>query len=62
MNHRQLETFRAVMLSGSASHAAELLHITQPAVSRSIAELEHTLGFMLFDRVRGWRRRRKPSC
>jgi len=53
MNHRQLETFRAVMLAGSASHAAELLRITQPAVSRAIAELEHSLGFLLFDRIRG---------
>jgi DNA-binding transcriptional LysR family regulator len=53
MNFRQLETFRAVMVSGSASRASELLGITQPAVSRSIAELEETVGFALFDRVRG---------
>jgi DNA-binding transcriptional LysR family regulator len=53
VNFRQLETFRAVMVSGSASRASELLGITQPAVSRSIAELEQTLGFALFDRVRG---------
>lgn len=53
MNFRQLETFRAVMVSGSASRASELLGITQPAVSRSIAELEESLGFALFDRVRG---------
>lgn len=53
MNFRQLETYRAVMVSGSASRASELLDITQPAVSRSIAELEESLGFLLFDRVRG---------
>ncbi len=53
MNFRQLEIFRAVMMSGSASRASELLNITQPAVSRSIAELEQTVGFALFDRVRG---------
>jgi DNA-binding transcriptional LysR family regulator len=53
MNFRQLETFRAVMLSGSASRASELLQVTQPAVSRSIAELERALGFSLFDRVKG---------
>ncbi len=53
MNYRQLETFRAVMISGSASRAAELLTITQPAVSRSLAELERVVGFSLFDRVRG---------
>lgn len=53
MNFRQLEIFRAVMISGSASRAAELLQVTQPAVSRGIAELERALGFALFDRVKG---------
>jgi DNA-binding transcriptional LysR family regulator len=53
MNFRQVEIFRAVMMSGSASRASELLNITQPAVSRSIAELESAVGFGLFDRVRG---------
>lgn len=53
MNFRQLEIFRAVMISGSASRAADLLQITQPAVSRAVGELEDALGFLLFDRVRG---------
>lgn len=53
MNFRQLEIFRAIVLSGSASRASELLDISQPAVSRSLAELEGSLGFLLFDRVRG---------
>lgn len=53
MKFRQLEAFHYVMISGSAVRAAELMQITQPAVSRSIAELEASLGFPLFDRVRG---------
>jgi DNA-binding transcriptional LysR family regulator len=53
MNFRQLEIFHAVIISGTASRAAELLQITQPAVSRGVAELEKTLGFSLFDRVKG---------
>lgn len=53
MNFRQLEIYQAIMLSQSASRAAELLGITQPAVSRALAELEHGLGFLLFERVRG---------
>src|SRR3954469_4187254 len=53
MNFRQLEIFRAVMISGSASRAAELLGITQPAVSRAVSDLEESLGFGLYDRVRG---------
>ncbi|UPT84634.1 LysR substrate-binding domain-containing protein [Bradyrhizobium barranii subsp. apii] len=40
-------------MTGSASRAAELLDITQPAVSRAIAELERSVGFSLFDRSGG---------
>jgi len=53
MKFRQLEAFHNLMISGSTVRAAELMRITQPAVSRSIAELEASLGFTLFDRVRG---------
>lgn len=53
MNFRQLEIFRAVIRGGSASRASELLDISQPAVSRSIADLEASIGFLLFNRVRG---------
>src|SRR5687768_1291094 len=53
LNFRQLEVFRAVMTSGSASRASELLGVTQPAISRSVADLEAAVGFSLFDRVRG---------
>lgn len=53
MNFRQVEAFRAVMITGSASRAADLLQITQPAISRSILELEKLTGFPLLDRVRG---------
>lgn len=53
MNYRQLEAFRTVMIAGSTVRAAELMRVTQPAVSRNIAELEATLGFLLFDRVHG---------
>lgn len=53
MNHRQIEIFATVMKTGTASGAADLLGITQPAVSRAIAELERTIMFSLFNRVRG---------
>jgi DNA-binding transcriptional LysR family regulator len=53
VNFKQVEAFRTVMVTGSASRAADLLQVTQPAVSRSVLELERSLGFALFDRVRG---------
>ena len=40
------------MRAGTASRAAEILGVTQPAVSRSVAELEKAIGFPLFARVR----------
>ncbi|MCB1890454.1 MAG: LysR family transcriptional regulator [Rhodocyclaceae bacterium] len=53
MRLRQLEVFRAVMLSGSVSAAARLLHVSQPVVSRVIRHAELSLGFPLFERTRG---------
>ncbi|MFC5496242.1 LysR family transcriptional regulator [Caenimonas terrae] len=50
---RQMEVFRAVMLTGSIRAAAQLLFASQPAVSRIIAHTEQTLGLMLFNRVKG---------
>lgn len=53
LSHRQIEVFRAVMGTGHVTRAAELLHTSQPTVSRELARLEQVLGFALFDRVRG---------
>ncbi|MEX4010029.1 LysR substrate-binding domain-containing protein [Neoaquamicrobium sediminum] len=53
MNFRQIEAFRAVMICGTASRAAEMLRISQPAVSRHIAELEASARLTLFERSRG---------
>ena len=51
MNFKQVEAFRAVMMTRSMTTAAGLLHTSQPNVSRWIALLEKTLGFVLFQRV-----------
>lgn len=53
MKLRQLEAFRAVMLYGTVTLASEMLHISQPATTRLIADLERSLRFKLFDRVKG---------
>lgn len=50
---RQIEAFRAVMLRGSVSGAAQLMNLTQPAVSRLVRDMEQTLGLQLFDRQGG---------
>ncbi|AGW95456.1 MULTISPECIES: LysR substrate-binding domain-containing protein [Cupriavidus] len=50
LNPRQLEAFRSVMVSGSMTVAAELLKISQPAVSALIRDLEKRLEIRLFRR------------
>jgi len=53
MRVTEIETFRALMSSGSARKAAGLLGVTQPAVSQSLKRLETEAGFALFQRLRG---------
>lgn len=50
MNLRQIEAFRAIMITGSATEAAKMLYISQPAVSRLISDLEYRTNLVLFDR------------
>src|SRR5512137_2081798 len=50
---RQLRAFAAVHDAGSVSSAARKVHLTQPALSRRVSELESALGVRLFDRTGG---------
>jgi DNA-binding transcriptional LysR family regulator len=52
LSHRQLDAFRMFMETGSVTTAAERLHISQPAVSKSLALLEYDLRLKLFARAR----------
>lgn len=50
MELRQLRYFTIAYLHGSISRAADALFLSQPALSRQIAELERELGVPLFER------------
>ena len=51
MTIRHLEIFSAVCARGSVTQAAEILNMTQPAVSQAIRELEVFYGVKLFQRM-----------
>jgi DNA-binding transcriptional LysR family regulator len=53
MNIRQLEAFRATMMAQTTIGAAELLGVSQPAISRLLTQLEASLRLTLFDRTSG---------
>ena len=53
MNLRQMEVFRAVMVSGGVNSAAEMLHVSPPAISKVLAQAAKSSGLLLFERVKG---------
>ncbi len=48
---RQLRVFLAIARAGNFSRAGDTIGLTQPAISRSIGELEAQLGLRLLDRT-----------
>ncbi|SAK82881.1 LysR family transcriptional regulator [Caballeronia calidae] len=59
MNTRQLHHFLALLNEGTLSAAAASVHLSQPALSRSVRALEDSLGVLLFDRTE---RRLQPTA
>jgi len=53
MNLRQMEVFRAVMLTGSIADAAKLLHLSQSAISKMLSHTQQRMRLKLFERVKG---------
>ena len=53
MNFAQLKAFQAVANNGSITRAAQLLHVSQPAVSKNLKKLEEDYGVKLFERKAG---------
>lgn len=49
---RQIDAFQALITSGTVTKTAYLLGISQPEVSRLIADLEKTAGFKPLDLIR----------
>lgn len=58
MKLRHLEVLHAILQTGSITQAAQLLHVSQPSVSTTLAHCESQLGVQLFLRVGG---RLKPT-
>lgn len=50
INLRQIEAFYSVMRTGTVVGAAQLMSVTQPAISRAVALLEVRIGYKLFER------------
>lgn len=53
MQARQLEVFCMVMRCGTVTGAAQMLNISQPALSQILMHTEDQLGFKLFTRLKG---------
>ena len=53
MNIRQLEIFLAVCETMSVTETSKRLYLSQPAISKTIRELEADIGILLFDRING---------
>ncbi|HEV2157696.1 LysR substrate-binding domain-containing protein [Bradyrhizobium sp.] len=53
LNFRQIEAFRAVMLTGTTIAAANMLNTTQPSISRSLAQIQSAAKLKLFELDRG---------
>lgn len=52
MRLKHIEVFNALMLTGTVSGAARLLHVTQPAATQTLQLAELQLGYQLFTRQR----------
>jgi DNA-binding transcriptional LysR family regulator len=53
MRLRHIEVVHAIRVTGSLTAAAELLSLTQPAITQILQSAERQLGYPLFYRVRG---------
>jgi molybdenum-dependent DNA-binding transcriptional regulator ModE len=59
---RDLHFLMTVAQSGTMAKAAQQLAVSQPVVSKTISDLEHTLGVPLLDRTRHGRADHVWAC
>src|SRR5688572_15447476 len=52
IDHHQLRAFESVVRAGNFTRAARQLHLSQPALSRRVANLEDHFGAVLLERRR----------
>lgn len=53
MKFKHIEVFKAIMDTGTVTAASERLFVSQPAISQTLQTFEDSLGFKLFERVKG---------
>lgn len=58
----ELRQFAAFAGAGTLSGAAEILHLSQPALSRNMKKLEDELGIILFNRKKNNQKNAKTLC
>jgi DNA-binding transcriptional LysR family regulator len=53
MDIRQFKVVETVYKEGSVTAAAHILHVSQPAISKTIRQVEETTGLVLFENING---------
>jgi DNA-binding transcriptional LysR family regulator len=62
MDIQRLRIFAAVARAGSLSRAGQSLHLSQPAISLQIKQLQAELNMVLFERESQGMRLTRPRC
>lgn len=59
LKFRHIEIFKAIMITGTVTGAAQILETSQPTISRELSSFENNIGMLLFERQKG---RLKPTA
>ncbi|EKF42635.1 LysR family transcriptional regulator [Nitratireductor indicus C115] len=53
MDIRQLKVIQTVCKTGSVTETARMLHVSQPAISKTVRQVEEETGLTLFENIQG---------